>query len=491
MQSRRDQIQAYSFVMGRLNSGMLRVDVDGPDQPVSRTSKGIFTGVFVGLLIGAVVAIYGLIVPGGNSSWQKSGALVIDKESGARFLFAGGTLHPVINEASARLIAGSSFSVHSVSSKSLRGAERGIPVGLVGAPDALPTASSLTDAAWSACSVPAPAAGGVGRPPGKDVLRVGLPAAGAALTGTQAVIVAGPEKTEYLLWNGRRLRLGRADGELQALGYGAVVPDAVNAAFIDAIPEGAQLETPAVPGLGKAGPRLADRPSTVGQLFADAGGRHYLLTQEGLLPLTPTLFALLSGAPSVQDKAYEGKTITVRAIGPSDLAQHTAPRAADSPLTKMGALFPRTPPSAVDVKGRQAVCVDVDSEAGTVSSTLRVAGVGGVTAQTLAPGQGAGVVPSCRPAQLVAVGPGSGALVSAAPVGGGAASTLYLVADDGVKYPIPSAAVAGQLGYEAAAAVTRPTTLLGMLPTGPSLNPVSLAQGGIVTPARANSACET
>jgi hypothetical protein len=69
--------------------------------------------------------------------------------------------------------------------------------------------------------------------------------------------------------------------------------------------------------------------------------------------------------------------------------------------------------------------------------------------------------------------------------------TPYLVTDNGVKYPIPSAGVVTQLGYRLSAAVSLPTTVLGLLPTGPSLDPRELAHGGIVAPAGSAPPCGT
>jgi hypothetical protein len=51
--------------------------------------------------------------------------------------------------------------------------------------------------------------------------------------------------------------------------------------------------------------------------------------------------------------------------------------------------------------------------------------------------------------------------------------------------------VVTQLGYRLSAAVSLPTTVLGLLPTGPSLDPRELAHGGIVAPAGSAPPCGT
>ena len=40
MQSKRDQVQAHAFAMGRLTSGMLLADPDAPESPLARTTRG-------------------------------------------------------------------------------------------------------------------------------------------------------------------------------------------------------------------------------------------------------------------------------------------------------------------------------------------------------------------------------------------------------------------------------------------------------------------
>ncbi|MEU5249895.1 type VII secretion protein EccB, partial [Streptomyces asoensis] len=69
MQSKRDQVQAHAFVMGRLTSGMLLADPDAPESPLARTTRGAGIGVVITVLICAGAVVFGLISPGGNDSW--------------------------------------------------------------------------------------------------------------------------------------------------------------------------------------------------------------------------------------------------------------------------------------------------------------------------------------------------------------------------------------------------------------------------------------
>ncbi|WP_333769023.1 type VII secretion protein EccB [Streptomyces sp. IBSBF 2435] len=486
MQSRRDQIQAHSFVMGRLTSAVLRVDLDGAAQPVARTSKGTLGGLMIAVLAGVIVALYGLVVPGGGDrSWEKPGTLVVDSGTGARYLYIADALHPVLNVTSARLFAGSRLTVKSVGTSALRGVTRGAPFGIADAPDALPPAGDLSRNAWSAC-VATRSAESSGVP--QLVLGVGQGVRGRALTGGQAIVVSAPDGTGYLLWDGRRLRIDAAEGVTRALGYTGAAPVPVTSGFLDAVPAGPDLAPPDLAGLGDAGPELAGQPTRVGQLFTDQTGRHYVLTRKGLAPLTATVFVLLRGEPGIQRHAYEGGAVTVPTLGPDDFARNAAPKSTAASLAALGTTFPTTPPHAVTVGETQAVCANLRPSTGAVSSGIGVADSATVRAAAAPPGQGRGITPSCDGADLVAVKGGSGALVAVSPAGGGSGSTEYLVTDNGVKYSIPAGA-AGRAGYTGSDAVTLPATVVALLPTGPSLDLSASAGGGVREPVTTTVSC--
>ncbi|MFF7634564.1 type VII secretion protein EccB [Kitasatospora sp. NPDC008050] len=485
MQSRRDQVQAHLFVMSRLASGMLRAEPDTPDTPTGRTTRGAVTGLALGIVIALVVTVYGVMKPGGSTTWQKPGTLVMVEETGARYLYLGGVLHPVLNQASAKLLAGDQMALQQVSEGSLSGVQRGAPVGLVGAPDALPTAAELKPGAWLACGLQQPAANPASGPAGASkpqlVLSVAPAQQGTALTPGQGALVSAPDGSTYLLWQGRRLRVDKQNSALQALGYPTATTFPVTAAMLGTLPTGPDLTSPDVPGRGTAGPALAGRPTKVGQLFADPTGGHYVLTQAGLVPLTVLQYDLLLGDPRTQQQAYGGTPGTPAPIGPADLAAHTAAGAG------LPTGLPAEPPTLVNPGQNQALCADLHpSTDGNPVTSLAVLDAGTLGGQ--APDSEPGVAPGCAAADRIAVRPGAGALVRALS-GSGAGTSQYLVADNGVKYPLPSAAAAKQLGYSAASTQAVPQALLALLPSGPSLDPSVLSGGQIVSPAAGGNGC--
>jgi type VII secretion protein EccB len=472
MQSRRDQVQAHLFVMSRLASGMLRAEPDAPDTPSGRTTRGAVGGLALGVLVALVVTVIGVFKPGGSTAWSKPGTLVVVKETGARYLYLGGALHPVLNQASAKLLAGDQLTVQQLSESSLSGVERGAPVGLLGAPDGLPAAADLGEQqAWLVCVGPA----------AKLSVAIGPHGEGTPLTPTQGLLVAAPDGSHDLLWQGRRLRVDVHGGAEQALGYATATPVPVSAAFLDTLPAGPDLAAPDLAGRGTPGPVLAARPTRIGQLFEVPGGSRYVLTQGGLVALSTLEYELLRGDPRIQRDAYAGAAPTPAAIGPEDLAAHSASGQPNDQL-------PAEPPALVTPNAGQALCSDLHpaTDPGATRSSVTLLDSTALGGQP--PAVQPGVAAACAPADRIAVRPGGGALVRATLAGGSAGDARFLVADNGVRYPVPAAATK-QLGYAAVTPAAVPAALLALLPTGPSLDPAALTGGAVPSPAAAAPPC--
>ncbi|KAB1140866.1 type VII secretion protein EccB [Streptomyces luteolifulvus] len=477
MQSKRDQVQAHMFVMGRLNSGMLLGEPDAPESPLARTTRGLVTGVVIAVLISAGAFVVGLLSPGGKDSWRSGEALVVNKDTGARYLYLGGRLRPVRNYASALLLGGKDLGTVDVGSGSLDGTPIGVSVGIDGAPDSVPGIDRLERGAWRVCSVVDPQKGAA-----RTVLVVGgghETETDRALGTRQAVLLVGPDRTTYLMWRGSRLRLDTSSGAVKSLGYGSATPRPVSSAFLDSLPAGPDLASPDVPGRGELGPSLAGAATKVGQLFrvqVPGGARSwYVLGRKGLEPLTDTAAALLLGDPRTRQAAYDGQAPRVPVVGSDVLGRYLAPGSAKPPSDDL----PASPPSLTGVPEGQTACAVVEpgSDGTRVSSAL-------VPASALAPlvqPTGDRVAAACSPVDGTVVRAGRGALVRALGAGGGPiGDTVYLVTESGVKYRVAGDEALTALGYSAQDARALPSPLLAMLPTGPDLSPD--AASGATTP---------
>ncbi|MER5699811.1 type VII secretion protein EccB [Streptomyces mirabilis] len=481
MQSRRDQVQAHQFLVSRLTAGLLRADPDAAETPTRRTNRGILYGTAVGALISAGFLVFGLLSPGGDSSWRSGHALIIEKGTGTRYVYDG-ALRPVRNYASARLILGAGLTADSVSANSLSGAGHGAPVGITGAPDALPSAGALDNDPWEVCADTR--GSGSGARVSHTTLAVDTDEAGIGVQAGEAVLVSGPDGTEFLVWHASRFRLAGGPGIADALGYGGARPLPVSAAFLDALTAGPDLGLPVIAHEGSAGPVLDDRDTRVGQLFTvrtpGSVQRYYVLLSDGLVPVTATQAALALADSTVQRKAYDGGVPRAVALSSHGLTSAVAPdgAAAGHALLQLGSALPSSPPTLLPVDDEQSVCVRLAGHRKTgVSVSVLLASSARLATDSVAPS--AALAPACLPVDSVAVPPDGGSLVRVLGSAGTAVGdTVYLVTDLGVKYRLPSNTSVSDLGYDVTHAVGLPSTLLRMLPTGPDLS-ADAAKNGV------------
>src|SRR5215475_5024533 len=152
MASRSEELRAYRFAMRRLLGAVVSQRADVAVPHARRTAGAIGAGAAIAVMSLGVVAAIGLIAPGA-AEWRRSDAVIVEKETGARFVYLDGALHPVLNYTSARLIVGAAdVPIVMATRADLAGARRGNVLGIPGAPDSLPAAGSILADAWSVCT---------------------------------------------------------------------------------------------------------------------------------------------------------------------------------------------------------------------------------------------------------------------------------------------------------------------------------------------------
>lgn len=466
MQSRRDQVQAYFFVVGRLAAAVVHGRPDVLQPPNRRLTTGTVLGVLVAGLLMAIFGIYGVFVPGGDRSWQQPGAIVMDKTTGARYVFLGNQLRPVLNYSSARLAGGKSNTgeIFAVSQKSLAGTPVGQPIGIAGAPDAIPVAGRLETGAWTVCVQ----SGATGGPvPGGPVvsLLLGGPI-GPPLAAAQAFLVYTLDQQIFLLWQNRRYRIADS-AALQALGYGAVQPIPVSPAWLNIVPQAQDLAVPRMPDAGRRGPVIDGRPSRVGQIIdvrnpAIGSDQLYLVRSDGLAPVTRTSAALLLAAPDAS-KAYPNSAIEPIAAGTAALTGVPISSLGDP----IGPAVPPQPPEIVSSTPDSVPCMRFAP--GQTGETQ------GQSALLPASMVDANAVPVARhrageTADRVAIPVGAGVLARQQSAAGSVPGPYFLVTETGMKFPLADAEVVGALGYSESSAIRMPPALLDLVPTGPLLS---------------------
>jgi type VII secretion protein EccB len=451
MPSRRDQVEAYSFAAGRLRSALVRGEPDAPRPPLRRTPLGLIIGVVLALLVLGGVALLAIMRPGSSPAWRKPGVLVIEKETGNRYIYADGRLHPVLNYASARLLLPDDFETVAASAKDLSTVPHGGQIGIPGAPDVLPRAGG--GKTWLVCATSKTGVDGKVTPQVTVLLDDATQPSSASNVGA---LVTGPDRTTYLVYRGTRMRV-TANWVIPALGYAAVPLIPVTNGWLDTVPSGPDLGPLVVPGRGSPGAGTG----SVGQvLVATSPGsaeQYYLVTAGGLVPINATAAALALGDPQTQVAYGEA---SVRAIS-IDLQALSRERVLEASTVAQPPELPR------NLAGWSGYVPCLHLSAGAESVDYALVRLSAERAQA-APVEEYATVAGPNVAAGFSAPPGGGALVRTLPAPGAAGIGLYLVVETGAKYPVLEDA-ATALGYTPTAAVPVPATVLALLPTGPEL----------------------
>jgi type VII secretion protein EccB len=470
MRTRSEQVQAHRFVTRRIVSALLSGEPETTDLPMRRLGLAIFGSVMLATIVFAAFGIYGQIRPGGGSLDDNS--IVIEKESGAHFVYLRGRLYPVLNYASARLIMSSPTpNVETVSNRKLRDVPRGTPVGIPNAPDSLPDPAALVGLPWQVCEGPQSATTSTLT----ASLLIGTTVEAGTGLGDDGVLVSlGRTGPTYVLLHGARLRVS-GNTVSAALGLSTVQPMVVDDAFLNALPTGPDLAVPAISGKNSPSQKkLNGNPVPIGKIFK-SNDVFYVMLNQGLATIGEVTVDLLEAGG-----AAPPTEIAPSVAGPA-LANVAFDQGMPQTLWKM-----RPVPSGSTVCAKftsqndptkQTVSIDLHDQlpgafaqtnAGDVSAPRTgVDGVVGVDRLVIAGGHGALV--------KLLTGPDSSAN-----------STVYLITDQGYKYPLappensgnasPGTAAQGAqsyLGYGNVTPVPINHDLLALLPTGPVLDPAT------------------
>ncbi|WP_433207134.1 type VII secretion protein EccB [Dactylosporangium sp. CS-047395] len=475
MRTRSEQVQAHRFVTRRIASALLSGEPETTDLPMRRLGLAIFGSVMLATIVFAAFGIYGQIRPGGGTLEDNS--IVIEQESGARFVYLQGRLYPVLNYASARLIMGSPApNVSTVSNRKLRDVPRGVPVGIPNAPDSLPDPNSLVGLPWQVCEGP--------RSTSSATLTTSLLIGAAVPDGTGLgdeglLLTLGDGGTAYVLLHGVRLKVagGTAGNPVRAaLNLSSARPVVVDDAFLNALPAGPDLAVPSIPGKGGNSQRKLNGANVaIGTLY-HTNDTFYVMLAQGLATIGEVTANLLVAGGAARPAELSPSAIgTVPITGDFDppgmprnlWTMHQAPNGATVCAKFTSQADPAT----------QTVAVDLHNQ---IPGTLAQITAGDVSAPRVGVD---GVVSADR----VVIAGGHGALVRLLPApGSSAGTTVYLITDQGIKYPLEatpsaggaSAAPAGQgaqssLGYADVKPVPIDRDLLALVPTGPVLSPAA------------------
>lgn len=461
MPSRREQLFSYQFMVQRLISAFVYRDAELVQVPFRRAAGNLFIGAMLGVLALAAVGVYGVIRPGGKVSWKNDKVLVVEKETGARYVYLNNELHPVVNYASARLILKQAkLKIVNVAQASLRGAPRGVPLGIVGAPDTLPAGARLVRGDWLLCSQPG--TNEAGRPTTSSVLFVGArPRGGRAPGGDEGLLARHPDGSLFLIWHDRRYQVRQPEVVLGALALGQAPVIAAAPAWINAIPQATDIAPIAINGRGGASRLSGARVGQVVVASSQSGeNQFFAVLADGIADITAVQADLLINDPATAAAYPDGQPEPIRR---TDLIQ--APRSARTLLPSGDSAPPRTTPRIAAGAARSGLCATFAG--GAAAPRVLVDATVPAGADPAASGS-TGTAPR---ADRVIVGSGTGALVQSMISPDATGGAFSVVTDLGVRHPLTNAEVAAYLGYDASRVVRMPAGLVALLPEGPALDP--------------------
>lgn len=486
----KSQVQAYRFVLKRMESALVRRDAVMLHDPMRTHLRAAIVGLCLALVAVAGVFIYGFFKPKG--ALDSSDQIVLGSDSGSMFVLVHNPsrrLIPVTNLASARLILvrqGASGNLATsvpkrVKDDLLKDIPREPLAGIPGAPTDIPGAKELVDPKWSLCDTTEqeeslPEQARILRPTILTTALIGMDLTGRPLADQEALLFRSSTSEYFLVFDGKRARIDVTDVavrrafDIEDVAGGLMRDERrVSTGLLNSIPEAPALVSP-ITKLGEPSrfPELANqRTGTVAEVVeVDNRRTYYVILDDGVQEVPKSLAQLIRYTASADAEFF--------AVTPEDIA--SVPKL--SQLDTVG--FPKEVPSIMSVPDSRVACLHWTFVENQQRAVITVANQLSLPADQvpvkLAQRDGSGerldevFMPTGRGAAVRGVVPGQ-------PAGTG---TIFLVTDTGVKFGVPNW---NDLGADKLAETLglsniqpAPEAILRLLPIGPALDPDQAAR---------------
>ncbi|KKC00766.1 type VII secretion protein EccB [Mycobacterium nebraskense] len=429
-------VSGYRFLLRRVECALL----GGNIHTLSTRPRAQTAALTIGCVLAAIAVAGAALVALLRPRVALDGAqLVMGRESGALYVRVGDTWHPVLNLASARLIATTAANPQPVPEADLTRAKRGPLLGIPGAPQLIGKPLSADESAWTICDTDGATTVIVGRIDDATTRRLS--------PGQAALVAPASGSPAYLLYDGKRAVVDVADpAVVRALRLEGRAPRPVSQPLLNAIPEAPPIRTPRIRG---AGDKAAVLPGfVVGgvvRITRAGGDEYYVVLAAGVQRIGEVAADLLRFSDS------QG---TANAVTVAPDAIRAAPIVDSLPVGG----FPDRAPAPPD--NGSTLCTSSQAAPSGQSGVTFLAGSrlplpAGQAPVTLSQADGHG------PAlDAVYMPPGRSAYVRA--------GTRYLVTDSGVRFAIHDDNAEHDLGLPAANPA--PWPVVGALPAGPELS---------------------
>jgi type VII secretion protein EccB len=513
----KSQVQAYRFVLRRMESALVRKDPVMLHDPMRSHQRSTIVGAIIGVVGLVGFLVFGILKPAPNVPTK---GIVIASPSGQMYVVSDNPheLIPVYNLASARLLLAATSSNGNQSASGGQGQTaskveqptsvgddqlKGIPVGrMTGIPDgptALPSPGGHP-AAWAVCDdlprdVSAQNQTG-GRPPRTSVL-VGMSSLGTNLGDAEALLVTGPDNKTYLVYHRQhnlndendsavRALVNLSDTKLaSALQLENIPQRQISQALLNAIPAVGEIKDPFRDNgmlTGQSGPPGLTNSSngqqlTIGQSFEvqNANGviGHYVVLRDGIQFVNQTV-------AQIAQYEYDGNSGTYPQVSGAELSNF---RQLTNQLQGIDD-YPGNVPAVITGDNKPTVCLNWSADYTdpavpkyktqvTTDHSLRMPAdpaVSGAPMNKVAIGQGtaSGKIDSFFMNPSTNAG---GVVVRAASNAKEFASgPIYIVDQRGLKFSVPDSYTAGVLGVGDGTAQggipPAPEAIMSFLPVG-------------------------
>lgn len=495
----KSQVQAYRFMIRRMQSALVRKDPVMLHDPMRTHSRATVVGAVLAVVALAGFLVYALLKPAGQLPNQ---GVLVSAQSGRVYVYAGTPpqLIPTFNVASARLLFAviqnkgkppSSQQSNSVSAAGVRTVDdaslQGIPVnrlmGIPDGPDLIPSGDEQrAKGKWAVCD-------NIQREPdlnnptanGNFATTVlgGLDNVGNALPPGQALLVQAPDQQAYLIYrtpstvntattnsnsDAVRAKVDLSDhAVMTAFNLVGITPRPISTGLLNAIPQVRDLKL-SEDIAGKNNPDSFGLNINVGGVFGiatPAGIQYYLVLADGIEQINA------SAATLVRAKVNTGNA-TIPSLPQSSIT--SVPQKNEIDFSS----FPDVVPQILDATSYPTVCLGWSSDLSDPQFPKEHTEV--TVGQKLPlPDRDAVPVPIGSPnANGVQVNafwmqPGTAAIVrSASGPAGFRSGPIFLVSSRGVKYGVPDQVTANIIGLTDPDPA--PDAIVGLLPSGAELD---------------------
>lgn len=469
----RAQVNGYRFLIRRLEHALIRGDSRMIHDPMRGQIRALLVGVVISMLVAGAATILAFFKPAPDFGHS---AIMTSKTNGGLFVRIGDHLHPALNLASARLIAGKADPPQQVDDKFLNTVPRGPAVGIIGAPSSIDGGDDMSMSSWTVCDTT--------RRPSVD------PQAGNSTVETTVLandpvlgndmhaaspdqtILAASGDTTYLVYDGVRAPINPDDPVLRdALRLDDSEVREMSPGLLNSFPMVDPITPIQIQGTGATTGYLPPM-YPVGSLLntVDSRGSHtYVVLQNGLQPVSAATADIIRyGSPR--------SPATTEPVSVSPTVISAAPIVHSLPVER----YPATSPNFVRAASNEVVCMSWQrGNSATEADGRLLVGHRLPMPSDAEPVRLASADGSGPRLDSVYVKPGTGEYVRAtgdAP-GSRAPGQLFYVSDVGLRYQIsdlPTAAALGVLGVhrpgENDAPQVAPWPVLSLLPAGPRLS---------------------